>query len=98
MPRSFGGGVELFAQDVQMAGVPGGLLDHVDVDPAQRHLAHLVVRHCGVEGVRGSQRSRQCAGGAIILDPRVDRLVVLENELGISLVGAPIVAGAAPKT
>ena len=28
--------VELFAQDVELSGVPGGLLDHVHVDPAQR--------------------------------------------------------------
>ena len=37
-------GVDLFAQDVQLAGVPSCLLDHVHVDPSQRHLSHPVVR------------------------------------------------------
>jgi hypothetical protein len=27
--------VDLFAQDIDMTGMPGSLLDHVDVDPAQ---------------------------------------------------------------
>jgi hypothetical protein len=43
------GSLQLLSQDVQVAGVAGGLLDQVDVDPPDRDRAHSLVRHLIVE-------------------------------------------------
>src|ERR1700739_10867 len=43
--------VELLAQDVDLPGVPGGLLDHVHVDPAQRYRPEPTMRHHVIEGI-----------------------------------------------
>src|SRR5581483_1283662 len=43
--------VELFAQDVELPGVTGSLLDHVYVDPAQRNGAEVTMRYRVVERI-----------------------------------------------
>jgi predicted kinase len=55
-PRRHPGHVDhQLAEDVGVAGVPGGLLDHVDADPAQGDLAHPEVRRDVVQGMGGGR-------------------------------------------
>lgn len=43
--------VELFAQNIDLPDVPGGLFDHVQIDPAQGHPAEPLVRHRVIQRV-----------------------------------------------
>ncbi|GAA2627305.1 hypothetical protein GCM10010411_75510 [Actinomadura fulvescens] len=100
--------VDELAHDVHVADVPGGLLDHVDEHPAQRHpLAALVGAELleaellddlvrGRAGVEGEDFGRGLAG----VDAQVGVLViVVERELLVLLperVGEPPVLDGPP--
>src|SRR5277367_5640989 len=67
------GAVGLLAQDVRVPDVPRGLLDHVHVDPAQRHLAQPPLRHGVVESEPRGGLPRLFAGAPILRHQRRDR-------------------------
>jgi hypothetical protein len=66
-----------------MAGVPGGLLGQVDVDPAQGDLAHLEVRRGVVQGMGGGRRAGGRAGRLVPGEEMLDGVAGLEAELGV---------------
>src|SRR5580693_4869778 len=71
-----GSTVGLLAQDVRVADMPRGLLDHVHVDPAQRHLAQPPLRHGVVESELSGGLPRLLAGAPVFRHQRRDGLVI----------------------
>src|SRR4029077_2868452 len=78
-----GSTVGLLAQDVRVADVPRGLLDHVHVDPAQRHLAQPPLRHGVVESEPRGGLPRLFAGAPVFRHQRRDRLLVRPLPTGV---------------
>src|SRR5690606_29544187 len=71
-----GGAVDLLPQDVRVARVPRRLLDHVDVDPAQRHLTQAAVRGGVVQPVGGGDPPGLLARPVVLGQQVGDRDVV----------------------
>ena len=73
-----GGTVGLLAQDVCMPDVPRGLFDHVDIDPAQRHLAQPPLGHGVIQSEPRGRLPRLLTGAPVFPGQRLDRLVFAE--------------------
>ena len=71
-----------------MAGVPGGLLDHVDVDPSQGDLAHAGVGRHVVQGMAGGRGPGGRAGRLVPGEEMLDGVAGLEAELGVRVMAS----------
>lgn len=68
------GAIGELSQDVGVTGVAGGLLDHVDVDPAQGEPSDLRMLPCEVELVLASRLPGALALLLVLRDELVERV------------------------
>src|SRR5665647_1940721 len=84
-----GGGQDLLAQDVGVAGVLGDLGDDMEDHPAQRDRAAAVAEDEVVQRHRCDALPRRLADGVVPLENRRDRVVVGERERLLDAAGEP---------
>src|SRR5205807_5145785 len=81
------GAIGQFAQDVGVADVPGGFLDHVRVDPTQRYPTQSSVWYGVVQWQAGRDPPGLGACLVVVRDQLVDRLIRIDLEAAVAGIG-----------